>query len=429
MNEVLTQSPLLPRHTRIKKKKEKYLFLNPDKPSWVVTNANGAVALHLCNGTRTVGDICRIISQKMGSDKTPEITEFFRLLILEKHFFSDPEPHQYTGAGLQAVHLNLTNKCNLQCIYCYAGDRAPSEDALSREDWFSLIESINTIGSRTTIELTGGEPLLVPYAIDLAAFARQRGNRVHLLTNGLLIDRETAAAMKENVDLVRISLDGSTPAIHDYHRGAGSFAAASRAVDLLISAGAPVQVSMTVTQKNLHDIAQMAARFGSLVSFAPLFRTPRVRGLRSLWITGRAYYRALLSVPGLNPLNCLYSCLQQASSARIIKCSIGDAEISIANTGDVYPCHLLHLPAFLAGNIKHQPLDAIYRNSDRLQALRSLNVDRIKGCSVCDIRYICGGACRARSFYEKSRIDVADDFCAYEKLAFTEGLFELHSLD
>jgi radical SAM protein with 4Fe4S-binding SPASM domain len=243
------------------------------------------------------------------------------------------------------------------------------------------------------------------------------------------VDKEKAEAVKELVDLVRISLDGSTSAIHDYHRGAGSFAAASRAVDHLLSTGAPVQISMTVTKKNLHDIPAMVARFGSLVSFAPLFRTERARRHRSLWITGREYYRALVSVPGLNPLNCLYSCLQQASSARIVKCSIGDGEISISNTGDVYPCHLLHRPEFLAGNIKDEPLESIYHNSGTLQELRRLNVDRIEGCSACDLRYLCGGACRARAFYEKDRLDVADDFCAYEKLAFTEGLFALHSMD
>ena len=112
-----------------------------------------------------------------------------------------------------------------------------------------------------------------------------------------------------------------------------------------------------------------------------------------------------------------------------MKCAIGDAEISISDNGDVYPCHLLHLSQFLAGNIKKQPLEQIYENSDVLRECSTLNVTEIKGCNKCDIRFICGGACRARAFFEKGRIDVADNFCKYEKLAFINGLFDLHQID
>jgi len=109
-----------------------------------------------------------------------------------------------------------------------------------------------------------------------------------------------------------------------------------------------------------------------------------------------------------------------------MKCAIGDGEISISETGDVYPCQLLHFPQFCAGNIREQSLKSIYETSDKLQACRELTVLKVAGCKKCDIRFICGGGCRARTFYEKNRLDVSGDFCEYEKLAFINGLFELH---
>ena len=123
------------------------------------------------------------------------------------------------------------------------------------------------------------------------------------------------------------------------------------------------------------------------------------------------------------------SSLDRAKNEKIVKCAIGDAEISISDTGDVYPCHLLHLPQFFAGNVKEKPLESIYKNSARLKECRNLTVSKVEGCRKCDIRFICGGACRARAFFEKDRIDVSDDFCEYEKLAFIDGLFEFHQLD
>ena len=109
-----------------------------------------------------------------------------------------------------------------------------------------------------------------------------------------------------------------------------------------------------------------------------------------------------------------------------MKCAIGDAEISISDTGDVYPCHLLHLPQFLAGNIKEQQLESIYQNSEVLKMCRKLTVLNLKGCRKCDIKFICGGTCRARAFYENNRIDASGDFCGYEKLAYINGIFDVH---
>lgn len=202
-----------------------------------------------------------------------------------------------------------------------------------------------------------------------------------------------------------------------------------KAIDLLLQKNASLQVSMTVTKKNINDIENMARKFGSLLSFAPLFKAGRAKLNKRLAISGKEYYKALSSAKGVNPLSYLCSSLDSAKKEKIMKCAIGDAEISIADNGDVYPCHLLHIPQFRAGNLKQDSLDSIYRSSDVLKSCRGLTVLEISKCLKCPIRFLCGGACRARAFYEKGRIDVSDDFCEYEKLAFLNGLFDLRSLD
>lgn len=226
-----------------------------------------------------------------------------------------------------------------------------------------------------------------------------------------------------------MSIDGSFPEIHDFHRGKGSFDKTLKAIDILVQNNAQLQVSMTVTRKNINNIEAMVNKFGSMLSFAPLFKAGRAKQIKNLAITGKEYYYALSSINGVNPLSYLCSSLIKGKEKRIMKCAIGDAEISISDTGDVYPCHLLHLPQFLAGNVKDQPFEFIYQTSDLLKSCRKLTVLEIKRCKKCDIRFICGGACRARAFFEKNKINVSDDFCEYEKLAFIDGLFELHYFD
>ena len=418
----------LPQDVVIKRKGKKYLFLSPLLPAWVVTNANGAKALNLCNGKRTVEEIGKIVSKHVKRSATDEIVAFFQNIVSSTNFFSSRDLcnqifHPYL---LRTIHLNLTNRCNLSCIYCYADERSLSGDVLQFTDHKKIIDSINNIAKNVEIVLTGGEPLLVSYALDLAEYAKKNGNKPHLLSNGILINEENVKRISNIFDLVKISLDGDASEVHDYHRGKGSFIKTMKAIDLLIQNKASLKIAMTVTRKNINSIEGMATRFGSLLTFAPLFKAGRAKENKQLSITGKEYYEALYSTKGVNPLGSLCDSLERAKNQPIMKCAIGDAEISISDTGDVYPCHLLHLPQFLAGNIKEQQLESIYQNSEVLKMCRKLTVLNLKGCRKCDIKFICGGTCRARAFYENNRIDASGDFCGYEKLAYINGIFDVH---
>jgi radical SAM protein with 4Fe4S-binding SPASM domain len=426
---ILQRRLKLPSDVVKKKKGDKVLFLSPSVPDWIVVNQNGAAILQLCNGKRTVEDISDALSI-FGRKDSKKIIKFFEDITSNTTFFSptDIKSPKHEPYKLHIVQISLVDECNLKCIYCYATDRSKSTIRLAREDHFKLIEDINDISGKVEIVLTGGEPLLSPYMFELAEYAKKFDNEVQLLTNGTLITEKKAKEIADIFDLVKISIDGSTPAIHEFHRGKGSFAKSMRAVDLLIQNDAPLQIAMTVTKKNIHDIDAMTKRFGSRLTFAPLFTAGRAKTKKELHITGKEYYEALSSVDCVKPLSYLCSSLAASKRKPIMKCAFGDAEISISDTGDVYPCQLLHFPQFYAGNIRKQSLRSIYESSGVLKSCREMTVLEVTGCKTCDIRFICGGGCRARTFYEKNRLDVSGDFCEYEKLAFINGLFELYEV-
>jgi radical SAM protein with 4Fe4S-binding SPASM domain len=427
MVSILQQQLKLPAEFVKIKKGDKVLFLNPNAPDWIVVSQNGAAILQLCDGKRTVEDISESLSMFWRKDSKTEIIKFIENIVSNTTFFSIPTtPPMYQPYELHIVQLTLVDECNLKCIYCYATDRPKSIKKLTREDHFKLIDDISGISGQAEIVLTGGEPLLSPYALDLADYAKSLGHQVHLLTNGILITEINAKRISETFNLIKISIDGSTPAIHEFHRGKNSFSKTMKAVDLLNQHGAPLQIAMTVTKKNIHDIDAMTKMFGSCLTFAPLFVAGKAKTNKELSITGKEYYQALSSVNGVKPLSYLCSSLAASKQKRIMKCAIGDGEISISDTGDVYPCQLLHFPQFCAGSIKEQSLKSIYETSELLRSCRILTVLEVAGCKKCKIRFICGGACRARAFYEEKRLDVSGNFCEYEKLAFINGLFELH---
>jgi radical SAM protein with 4Fe4S-binding SPASM domain len=429
--DILHQQLKLPIDVVKIKKNDKILLLNPSVPDWIVVSKNGAAILQLCDGKRTVEHIADALSMFGRKDSKKEIIKFFEDIISNTTFFSltNIEPPKYQPYKLRIVQLSLVDKCNLNCIYCYATERPESTNKLTKEDHCKLIAEINGISEKVNIVLTGGEPLLSPHALELAEYAKERNNQVQLLTNGTLITEQNAERIAETFSLIKISIDGSTPAINDFHRGEGTFLKALRGFELLKKHNAPVQISMTVTKKNIQDIEAMTKKFGSSLTFAPLFVAGRAKTNKELSITGKEYYEALSSVNGVRPLSYLCSSLAASKQKRIMKCAIGDGEISISENGDVYPCQLLHFPEFKAGNIKQQSLKTIYEDSEVLKSCRKLTVLEIPECRKCEIRFICGGACRARAFFEKNRLDVSGDFCEYEKLAYINGLFELHEFE
>jgi radical SAM protein with 4Fe4S-binding SPASM domain len=420
----------LPSDILIKQKKDKFLFLSPSDPTWVITNSNGAKLLKLCNGKRKLKDIASISSRFLGRDTAKEVIDYFTRVNRESRLFqcSKPTANNPSSNFLRTVHLNLTDACNLKCVYCYACERHTSKDEMTRDDYIKLIDSINDIQKKIEIVFTGGEPLLVDYCLEVAEYAKSKGNQALLLTNGVLINENNVIKISKLFDLIKISIDGSAAHIHDFHRGGGTYERVTKAVDLLIRNKAKVKISMTVTKKNIKDVGYMAKKFGSFLNFAPLFRAGRAKSFKGLSITGNEYYDCLSSETNIKPLSNLCSVLDIARNKRITKCAVGDSEISISSKGDVYPCHMLHLPQFLAGNIKNKSLKEIYINSESLKKCRNLDVSNVKGCKKCHIRFICGGACRARAYYETGHIDSNDHFCEYEKQAYINGLFDMYEM-
>ena len=420
----------LPEFVEIIERDDKFIFFNPEVPAWVVTNRNGAILLSKCDGRsfQEIVDEC--------ADNQPEVSAQIRNFLTEAwrtHLFEVPDPKQYivrrSNRSLSMVQLQLSSKCNLNCRYCYAVDR--QEHGVRKMGYFDyvrVIDELLEIAPDLRFSLTGGEPLLNPEVFDIARYIKSKGCAVDILTNATLLDETMIDQVAEVFDEVSISLDGSTRELHESLRGKGTYDKIQRAIQLLAERHVPYRLSMTVTQNNIHDIEPMASLYGSRLNYAPLFPAGNARlSADDISVSGREYYEALSKSFGVNPLSYCESSLDSAQSCRACKCAVGDSELSISESGDVYPCQLLHYQQFYAGNVFEQSIKDIYFHSSVLEYCRHLTVDNLKGCSTCFLKYVCGGACRARAFFECNDIESSGSFCEYEKNAFIDGILKIYS--
>ncbi len=149
--------------------------------------------------------------------------------------------------------LSITSRCNLGCKGCYSKifHRDKNED-VSRERIASLLGEAENLGI-ATILLAGGEPLLRQDILDLTAeFPRLL---FVVFTNGTLIDERFLAVCRRRGNLIPvISIEGDRN-VTDMRRGEGVFAKATESIEKFRAGGIFCGISLTVTKKNIAEIA------------------------------------------------------------------------------------------------------------------------------------------------------------------------------
>jgi MoaA/NifB/PqqE/SkfB family radical SAM enzyme len=82
----------------------------------------------------------------------------------------------------EIVHLEISNRCNMACPYCYVQEKEGQE--LTTEQWKAILDDLAAYGI-FQITFGGGEPTLREDLKELALHARRRGLNLCMTTNGL----------------------------------------------------------------------------------------------------------------------------------------------------------------------------------------------------------------------------------------------------
>jgi radical SAM protein with 4Fe4S-binding SPASM domain len=308
--------------------------------------------------------------------------------------------------------FHITGKCNLKCKYCYASPYDAIN--LENEKIRQLLSDALRLGTKHVI-LSGGEPFLHPEICELMEYTNNIGLKVHITSNGTLIDDNNVEFLKSVDAMVTISLDGSSAEINDPIRGNGSYQSSINAINKLVDANVSTSMRMTLVQDNLHDVENyIQLAMDKCVDRCIIERVtaineiPQSKGFEpsysDLYETFKLMsgYKDDLNIGSNDPLWLLFNediIKKHAKSDHICGgCTAGVASVTINPDLKVTPCPRLPVTA---GDLKESSLEDIWFNSDVLQKLR--NRDLFKGCSNCLYKYICGG-CRGAAYAHDSYI-------------------------
>ncbi len=162
---------------------------------------------------------------------------------------------QFSKDKKPVVVWNMTRRCNLKCMHCYAHAKdIEFQNEMTTEQGKELIDDLAEFGA-PVILFSGGEPTIRNDLPELADYARSKGMRAVISTNGTLIDEKMAKVLKEiGLSYVGISLDGVRET-NDMFRGMpGAFDAALSGLRNCQREGIKVGLRFTINKKNVADI-------------------------------------------------------------------------------------------------------------------------------------------------------------------------------
>lgn len=162
---------------------------------------------------------------------------------------------QFSKDKRPVVVWNITRRCNLKCVHCYAHAKTVAADnELTTAQGKQLIDDLSQFGA-PVILFSGGEPLIREDLPELAEYAVKKGMRAVISTNGTLITREVARVLKAiGLSYVGISLDGMEQ-INDRFRGVkGAYKSALEGIENCKAAGIKVGLRFTINKFNSDEI-------------------------------------------------------------------------------------------------------------------------------------------------------------------------------
>jgi radical SAM protein with 4Fe4S-binding SPASM domain len=380
---------------------------------WLVVDDELAAFLALFDGQCTVADVVRLQSRQTGKplsvvarETESVVGELRRRGILHDGASGrviEPEPVRIAN-----VTVNLTNRCNLRCRWCYNADRQTQEMPVQ-----SMMDAIeqgrNILDPNASFIILGGEPFIDAPRL-LAALDRAAGlfaPPAMVSTNGTLLTREAVAELTRRRVEVQVSLDSADAEEHDTIRGEGVFEKATTGISRLVNAGVHTIVSMVYTRPDactLERYFDLALRLGvNEARLIPMRAIGRGLDCADALPDQAEVFEDLMDVlarrPDVRPLlgRDFFSILNAVCrhSTPRTGCGIGRKVLFIDADGLVYPCPNHTTPGHVCGDLRQDDIAAIARNSSVLNALRErYQVERYTSCGTCAFRYWCAGDCR-----------------------------------
>ncbi len=162
--------------------------------------------------------------------------------------------HTFGERKFRKLRVSVTDQCNHSCIYCDPGlENVPETEINTTEKYKPIDFFLQPIlrlygaGQMEHVHLTGGEPTLYPYLVELVLALKKNGVALVTMTsNGHLLGKMAPSLKKAGLDGINVSLDSLNPTVYRRINGTGTPSIVMASIEKALEAGLSVKVNSTI---------------------------------------------------------------------------------------------------------------------------------------------------------------------------------------
>jgi radical SAM protein with 4Fe4S-binding SPASM domain len=315
---------------------------------------------------------------------------------------------------LLTAGLELTMKCNLHCIYCYAEAGEKLSDELDLSEILDAIDQAYDLGAHRIGIIGGGEPLEYEYLFDVIDYMHRKNISISLFTNATKITTKIAEQVfRYNVSIV-MKMNSMNSEIQDKLAGVkGTYRRIRKGLSFLENVGYPDEqhrlvIESIICKQNLEELPniwQWARKKG----FIPFFERVTFQGRakkHDLEIPSQQIKQLFERLLKIDETQFGYTWrIQPPWAARV--CDRHYYNCFITAQGNVQPCTGVNITV---GNIRTQKLADILNKSSIIKSLRYIDENIEGACKECDFLPRCYG-CRGQAYQITGNFLAADPYC------------------
>ncbi|MHC4872478.1 MAG: peptide-modifying radical SAM enzyme CbpB [Planctomycetota bacterium] len=343
-----------------------------------------------------------------------------------------------------AVYFNPTERCNLNCTYCYIPEKMRKSGKNMSEK--KLIEALSIMkkyfkktapkGVIPQVVFHGAEPMVNSKAVFAGIEKFSNDFRFGVQTNATLLDDESIDFLKSHGVGIGLSLDGPVKSVADKTRktweGDSVYKKVIETMDKL-KGYSGFNVITTVTTENMKHIDKMVDFYHKMEVPVCMLNIVRctLKGsrtvkpndkdaakyfMKALDRTYELYKKTGRKLVVANFANVLVSII--APMARRLMCDIspcggGRCFFSLTPDGGMFPCsEFVGLKEFNGGNLFKDNIDKVFK-SEAFNKVTGRKVEDIAPCNRCSIRHFCGSPCPAEAHEMNGAMTERGAFCEF----------------
>ncbi|MFA5559190.1 MAG: GTP 3',8-cyclase MoaA [Methanofastidiosum sp.] len=162
---------------------------------------------------------------------------------------------------VKVLRVALTQRCNLNCIYCHhEGECSQSDNGkkeITKEDIEDLLKVSKDLGIKK-VRFTGGEPLLRKDIVEIVEIASKHMEDISISTNGTLLSEKVSDLKEAGISRFNITLNTLNNEIYKSIAGKDTLKDVLEGIEKTYEEKIfPIKVNMVVMQRNYREIKEM----------------------------------------------------------------------------------------------------------------------------------------------------------------------------